>query len=78
MKITLYRLGIKRGLGCSEYDSFSMIEMYHQENQHDYIYTPESEGELIDEIIQLVVSHIGRRPDSELAAKKLENPIVLK
>ena len=78
LKITLYRLGIKRGLGCSEYDSFSMIEMYHQENQHDYIYTPESEGELIDEIIQLVVSHIGRRPDSELAAKKLENPIVLK
>lgn len=51
-KITLYPYkSHNRSIACKDYESFSMIDMYHEENQYDIIYSVENTEEIIQQII---------------------------
>lgn len=62
LKITLYqRNAWKRSLVCCDYDSFWVSAMYQNNDQHDLFYSLGEEDELIEQIVQLVLSYGNRK-----------------
>lgn len=58
LKITLYFKGLRTFGGIEDSSKFWGIgNMYQQPNQHDLLYAPDDEEQLIDEIIQIILTH---------------------
>ena len=58
LKISLYTDDWKRSLVCPSSKSFSMVDMYHQPDQYDFLYSKITENQLIDEIVEMIVNYL--------------------
>lgn len=57
LKIAIYpKNNYRRSLVCHINDSFLLSSMYGQQNQHDFIYSPENEIQLLRDIVSMVLS----------------------